>query len=796
MSSDPVPNGDFGCYITVENNLPFAIILSEKTDTHGYWSPEPPYRINPGEKPEIILKDNNWPAPGAEGWFTYGIDVPDMGHSTFRSDFKCPMTENNGFSWALDKLQYLFDVTNTSWSTSGRPLKVTITISLKDFNIRPNIGQLLIPSPVAPVMNSAGDVVGASQPVVIWTPDVAQSVQDNTTLADHGPLKGTVIKGSLRPVAVQFEQMVSTIQVDVPASGDPNIDTIPIALRGFLDGVLVFESGVGRFNSCFSCSMVQKPNCATGPFGWAGDVAWQVVLQPKKQVVEASTTTRVEIYCVTKRTTDAAFFKKTPVPIGLLRRVVLRTTGNYVEFLARTFFEDFGYLYDAHGTLPAGTAFGTTSGGGNLQITKWAKRANSGYPQWLICYDTAALAQVGLAFYYGDVSYAWMFMKPFGFINETQLIGWGTCNSPFFRDPEDKYMANINDANRQAFGNHAFAAIPGSTAVIDSCCGPHTGNEDLSAFVASSVDTQTTLYAGGFRPGTPGDAIKLPGITTIDSPANIAMGVGGLPDSVQESIRLAMELAQIKDGPSVTFTNAPLMKIPDLVNEALPGDDDTPVSLERDVGPVCSHLEWVFTTVPERPTYTVTSVVSQTHDEAVAAMQNYLSRYPRDPVEIFRAVPQHRAHGQYALESIRDGVCSMWIRGNIFTVVAAEDLEHRPDANASFHTYNIVDTIHNHLERGQVNGPGYQGPAPPALSDVPHTVKVGGEFSIGASADHVAQVASTVQNGNIFPVKTDQDDQTFTFVARKVGTDVVTLSFADATTYAVTSMTIEITVEE
>ncbi|RHZ46472.1 uncharacterized protein CDV56_103385 [Aspergillus thermomutatus] len=782
--SDPVPNADFGCYISVQNNLPVDLVYFNKEDTHGYWDKEPPYRINPTAKGEISLKDKTL-APGAEGWFEYRIDIPGMETTIFRCNFKCPVSEDNGFSWGLNNLDFMFDVSNTPWSKSGHPLNVTVTIGLKDIQTRPNITQLLVPNPTAPVLNSAGVVVGASQPVVIWTPQIAQSVQDNTM---------RTVNGSFQAVAVQSEQMSSTIQVDLASSGDANIDKIPVALRGILNGAVVFESGVGRFNSRIDCTMLQKPNCDAGPFGWAGDMTWQVVLQPKKQAVETSATTRIEIYAVTNETTDAQFFKTTSVPIGLLRRVVLRTTGNYVAFLADTLFRDFGYLYDALGSLPSGTAFGTASSGGNLQITKWAKRANSGYPQFLVCYDTAALAQVGLAFYSGNVAYAWVYMDPFGYINDTQLIGWGQCNSPFFKDPEDKFKQDINDVSRQGFGNHAFVAVPRTNAIIDSCCGPHIGNEDLNSFISQSVDTKTALYHGSFRAGTPNDATKLQGIMTLDTPANISLRLADLPNSVQESIKLAMELARVEGAPSVTFTNSSLLKIPELVSTVLPGDSS--VSVERDIGPVRSHLEWTFTSVPEKTTYTVTMVVNQTHEEALTAMHHQLCRYPRNPVEIFRAVPQDRAYGQYALESVKERTCSMWIRGNIFAVITAEDFEHRQDANALFRTYDIVDKIHAHLQHGEVDGPGYKAPAPPDLSGVPQTVKVGGEFSITASAEHVAQVASTVQNGNVFPVKTDQDNKVFTFVGRKLGPDVVTLSFADATTYAVTSTTIEITVEE
>lgn len=620
---------------------------------------------------------------------------------------------------------------------------VTITVRLKDINITPVISMIQVPSPTVAVQNSAGSPIGdnPTKEVVIWDPQIAQSTQDNTMAS---------VAGSLRCVAVQFADLSKAIMVRLESSGNGDLDKIPVSLQGSMNGETIFESGVGWFDTWFDCRMLQKQGCDPGPFGWAGDITWRVILQPKKQAVQTSATTRLEIYAVCPTTSSAAFFKGSAVPVGLLRRLVLPARGSYVASLIQTLFQGPRFFYDSHGVLPRGTAFGTTSVGGNLQITRWIKQTDPArtFPRYMICYDTAALAQVGLAFQFGDMNFRWAFMQPFGYIEKTDLIGWGECNNPFFHDPDDKYLADINNPIRTSFWNHAFVTLPGTNKIVDACCGPHLGTEDLVTFIFACIDRNTTLYGGKWLPGLSSDVKLLNGIVTLDNPAFMAP-LTDLPGSYLDTLRHAMEVAKVPNtGPVITFSNARLAAIPTKVATTLPSD--VAIDIETAIAPSRAHLEWTFTSEAEQSTHTVTIIVNQTHEEAIAAMQNELSRCPVDPLTIYRAVPADRAHGQYALESSnREGRCSMWIRGNIFSVVTGEDNDAPPHAAAStpLHTYEIVNQIQAYLQDSQIDQPGYKALPPPELTGIPATVRVGDQFTISSSEGHVAHVGATVKEG-------------------------------------------------
>ncbi|MDR0932134.1 MAG: hypothetical protein LBM70_03835 [Victivallales bacterium] len=55
----------------------------------------------------------------------------------------------------------------------------------------------------------------------------------------------------------------------------------------------------------------------------------------------------------------------------------------------------------------------------------------------------------------------------------------------------------VDDVQRTAFGNHAFASYAGK--VFDACAGPATGSQTEATYVASAIDRSTPIeavYAG------------------------------------------------------------------------------------------------------------------------------------------------------------------------------------------------------------------------------------------------------------------------------------------------------------
>jgi hypothetical protein len=138
------------------------------------------------------------------------------------------------------------------------------------------------------------------------------------------------------------------------------------------------------------------------------------------------------------------------------------------------------------------------------------------------CHDQASAVQV----FAGAVgcSCGWIYLRPFGYINLTSLIGVGPCNNPFFRDVPGRAVVPRFSSGRSSFGNHAFVA-PTNTSIVDSCAGPHTGNETPGQYVQASIDADPRLYsftlmdaadpASADRPGTVADMANYGEVTDV-----------------------------------------------------------------------------------------------------------------------------------------------------------------------------------------------------------------------------------------------------------------------------------------
>jgi hypothetical protein len=86
----------------------------------------------------------------------------------------------------------------------------------------------------------------------------------------------------------------------------------------------------------------------------------------------------------------------------------------------------------------------------------------------------------------------WRFLRPFGFIQGTNLIGVGLCNNPFFEANQSDRFTQPHDPKRTHFGNHAFCRL-GSQG-LDACAGPHTGTETEAEYVKASIDSDPVVY--------------------------------------------------------------------------------------------------------------------------------------------------------------------------------------------------------------------------------------------------------------------------------------------------------------
>lgn len=175
-----------------------------------------------------------------------------------------------------------------------------------------------------------------------------------------------------------------------------------------------------------------------------------------------------------------------------------------------------------------------SSNGLTLRLKKYLNAIYFSYA-FCNCFDQAAVLQVFLmAVGITDVKYCQM--SPFGYLKLTNLIGRGFCNTP--KDSGIYPIVYEKYEDRSYFGNHGFCILSGkgkndpcedcihngdkpgdlqksNCLVVDSCLGPHIGNEIMKAYVESAVD-EVYPENPGVNPGTVDDIKCYKGVTHIN----------------------------------------------------------------------------------------------------------------------------------------------------------------------------------------------------------------------------------------------------------------------------------------
>ncbi|GAO13528.1 uncharacterized protein UV8b_05801 [Ustilaginoidea virens] len=156
------------------------------------------------------------------------------------------------------------------------------------------------------------------------------------------------------------------------------------------------------------------------------------------------------------------------------------------------------------------------------------------------CFDQGAIAQTALSLGVPYEELSWEHHQVYGFIPktpemiaQTELVGWGPCNNPFFEyKTSDMVLPDYASPDRQPFRNHvwiswsrgkalseelraefnqlvrgdgnypsqaaAFEKDHGLTMLmIDSCAGPHTGTESRAEYEATKL-LVSTPFADNF----------------------------------------------------------------------------------------------------------------------------------------------------------------------------------------------------------------------------------------------------------------------------------------------------------
>jgi len=189
--------------------------------------------------------------------------------------------------------------------------------------------------------------------------------------------------------------------------------------------------------------------------------------------------------------------------------------------ITQSVFSGYSKSYD---TVSGSPHFGVTYYGGTFAYYYYVATKPPG-PKGSLrpivnCYDQAAMTQVMASL--GPIRASWLFLKPYGYIRPTRIVGVPErCNNPFFMstDPPLPPLIGMDDPRRTGFGNHVFNGIFSSYGtpndrIYDACGGPHLGAENPAFYVQESIDSSTNLYrVTHTRCGTAGDIVGFQGVT-------------------------------------------------------------------------------------------------------------------------------------------------------------------------------------------------------------------------------------------------------------------------------------------
>ncbi|KAH7388827.1 hypothetical protein BKA66DRAFT_440484 [Pyrenochaeta sp. MPI-SDFR-AT-0127] len=204
----------------------------------------------------------------------------------------------------------------------------------------------------------------------------------------------------------------------------------------------------------------------------------------------------------------------------------------YLKAITRRVFES-GFIYDR-----SGGSYSFTAGAGyRTQLTKFLRIwtiLNKSAPEAVMkiygpqyeknpptvnCMDQTGILGICMSFACIDEddrnSLGAYFMKPFGFLHDSALVGFGKdasgkevkCNNPFtktFKKVPELYISPT-DRNRSYFTSHVFLEF--RDRIYDACAGPYTGGPfaergDLKAYLTAAIDQTPGTYPSTFRDAT------------------------------------------------------------------------------------------------------------------------------------------------------------------------------------------------------------------------------------------------------------------------------------------------------
>jgi hypothetical protein len=267
-------------------------------------------------------------------------------------------------------------------------------------------------------------------------------------------------------------------------------------------------------------------------------IDWQLIESGEENPVLVETT-NLEIYFIPNKSTRVA---PHGIPIELMRKLAKHfNQASEEEVKASNATLRFSKAEDEAWTIQQVVDFAFNHNPPRYDITRGASHfiqplrdlnnITLKYNQWLAadsdptavenCYDMASVAQylLNLLAHYETTNLKWAFMNPFGYLTQTNLIGRGQCNNPFYGQTGGAAIVAENDSHRTRFGNHAFVKIVDTDHIVDACAGPHYGTETPTAYVNAAVDPEFPLPSP-YRNGTVADISYYTGVTSTSSASN------------------------------------------------------------------------------------------------------------------------------------------------------------------------------------------------------------------------------------------------------------------------------------
>ncbi len=223
-----------------------------------------------------------------------------------------------------------------------------------------------------------------------------------------------------------------------------------------------------------------------------GDIVWEAdVPGCGKHIIGR---TRVEIYRIIRDTSYP--FLANGRPVEALRFLYENASMARINAAAAWELSDrqvsdniATFMHGGHGltydTVGGATAYIQLNASNDVlfEMTNYIAKANGATVN---CHDQAS-ALVAFSGIMG-VRCKTRYIRPFGFINTTTLVGGIVTNNPFHVGNGTPAEIDPAHPNRTDFANHGMFMDDTRQMAFDACAGPHVGTEDYDAYMIASVD--------------------------------------------------------------------------------------------------------------------------------------------------------------------------------------------------------------------------------------------------------------------------------------------------------------------